>query len=280
MENNIRYGSIYIIKNNLSDKIYIGQTIKTLEERLVAHKRCAKSSGFVMGYQRPKTKITNAINTYGEENFNIFKIRDCSDKEELDYYEEQYINLYNSVENGYNLEYKCRGIGRMSEETRQKSSLAHSKDPFNLYNIKGEFLGTYNRLIAAIDFIFEKYGVKINIGSLGKVLTCELKHVRGYVGIPVEDDEENFRKNKLEDAIIAYNKNSTKKRPIKLFLKNGKFIGDYESITECALKNRLNKTTLTSCLNRRCFMAEKYIVIYTCEFSEELLQHLVLVANY
>lgn len=32
-----KYGSIYIIKNNINDKVYIGQTTNTIEERFKNH---------------------------------------------------------------------------------------------------------------------------------------------------------------------------------------------------------------------------------------------------
>ena len=87
-------GKIYRITNLVNGKIYIGQTVQSLEERFYKH--CAKYSDrlhFVM-------PIKQAIFKYGKENFKIELIEDC-DIELLNEREQYWISYYDSYNNGY-----------------------------------------------------------------------------------------------------------------------------------------------------------------------------------
>ena len=87
----MNYGSIYIIENNVNNKVYIGQTIASINHRFQQHKTQAKLIIKYDKYYKIQTKFTRALNKYGCNNFKIKSLRQCSDKEELDYYEEQCI---------------------------------------------------------------------------------------------------------------------------------------------------------------------------------------------
>lgn len=87
------YGIIYKIENKINNKVYIGQTVKTFNQR----------------YRNDLAKYTHNevlrkdILLYGIENFEIIKELDIAKtKEELDEKEIYYINLYDSLRNGYN----------------------------------------------------------------------------------------------------------------------------------------------------------------------------------
>lgn len=82
-----------------SGKSYIGQTSGTQKER---------QGTDCIGYQRC-TAFYNAIKKYGIENFE-YSILDCTeDKEEIDLMEQMYIQLYDTINNGYNISYG--GVG-------------------------------------------------------------------------------------------------------------------------------------------------------------------------
>ena len=87
--------SIYIIKNTINNKVYIGQTSKPLKERFRYH---------CYNYNQCK-KISRAINKYGKENFRIELLEMVSSRIEADKKERYWINYYNSVLGGYNIEY-------------------------------------------------------------------------------------------------------------------------------------------------------------------------------
>lgn len=90
-------GSIYIIKNTVNNKIYIGQTIQDVTERFKQHLRLCKSNKNQLIYK--------AIKKYSKEKF-YFEILETGikDYKTLNTLEEKYINEYNSLyPNGYNL---------------------------------------------------------------------------------------------------------------------------------------------------------------------------------
>lgn len=89
-------GIIYKIYNDINDKVYIGQTARTMERRWKEHLNAAK------GAERD-TVLYNAMRKYGIEHFHITMIRECLESE-LNHYEELYIKSYNSlIPNGYNM---------------------------------------------------------------------------------------------------------------------------------------------------------------------------------
>lgn len=89
------FGIIYIITNSINDKVYIGQTIQTLNKRWEGHCRKACSEN------EANMHIKRAIFKYGKDKFTIKELEKCN-IEELNEREIYYINLYNSYINGYN----------------------------------------------------------------------------------------------------------------------------------------------------------------------------------
>ena len=93
----MKKGFIYIIKNKINSKVYIGQTTQTVEIRFKQHLKCLKSNSVQL--------ISKAIKKYGKSSFYVEMLEECL-IEELNTKEEYYIELYNSFNNGYNL---CKG---------------------------------------------------------------------------------------------------------------------------------------------------------------------------
>jgi len=92
----MRKGSIYIIKNKINDKVYIGQTVMSVQERFRAHcKPCTAK-------QRGTYKIYNAFNKYGVENFYVETLVENIPLNILDSKEIEYIESFDSFKNGYN----------------------------------------------------------------------------------------------------------------------------------------------------------------------------------
>jgi group I intron endonuclease len=85
---------IYKVANKISGNIYIGQTVKSLQERKRQH---------IKKSQNPKSKFHKAIKSYGVDNFNWEVIDTANSKDELNKKEIRYITEYNSIENGYNM---------------------------------------------------------------------------------------------------------------------------------------------------------------------------------
>ena len=86
-------GSIYKIINSENNKIYIGQTINSLDVRWKQHQNAARRG--------EKYKLYQAMRKYGIDNFSIQKIEEVPD-EKLNEREQYWIEHYGSFQNGYN----------------------------------------------------------------------------------------------------------------------------------------------------------------------------------
>lgn len=95
-------GIIYVIKNDINDKLYVGKTITTLANRWLHHKD---------DYQKYDWHLYRAMRKYGIEHFWIEKLEDCAD-EVINEREKYWIKELNALENGYNM--TSGGEGRIT----------------------------------------------------------------------------------------------------------------------------------------------------------------------
>lgn len=117
---------IYKITNSVNDKVYIGQTIRTLESRFARHIDDAIKNPHTLN------KFHRAINKYGKDKFSIELIDEANTQAELNKKEQYWIKKYNSIENGYNTAeggeggntYKGRSVEQMNI-TKAKISKAN-----------------------------------------------------------------------------------------------------------------------------------------------------------
>lgn len=86
---------IYKITNIKNNKVYIGQTIRPIEQRF--HRYLNDALNNVID-----THFARAIRKYGKENFIIEQIDTAQNQDELNKKEQYWIKYYNSVGNGYN----------------------------------------------------------------------------------------------------------------------------------------------------------------------------------
>lgn len=129
--------TIYIIKSNLTDKVYIGQTWDTLEKRFAAHKRRAKNKS-----KKDSIKLKNSMNKYGIENFYIEKLDETYTQADANTLEDFYILKYDSINNGLNLK-RGGAHGEYSEESRKKMSESHMGEKNNNYGLRGPGITFY-----------------------------------------------------------------------------------------------------------------------------------------
>lgn len=108
--------NIYVIKNSVNKKVYVGQTWQTLGARFSKHK-----------YSEGKScrKLHNALKKYGVEKFGIHLLLITHTQEIADYWEDYFIDHFDSIENGYNIR-RGGSKGKATQETRARMSIAQS----------------------------------------------------------------------------------------------------------------------------------------------------------
>lgn len=161
-------GFIYIIKNIVNSKVYIGQTRTSVEQRWREHLRHA---------QYGEQIINRAMRKYGVDKFYIETLEICS-AELLDSREIYYIDLYDSTDKskGYNV-----SIG--GNVPRFKRKILSISDLVDLYVNKR--------------FSLEKIALKFNVSRY--IIYTELKNA----GIIIRDrHDSNSRFNNIPKEVI------------------------------------------------------------------------------
>jgi len=86
---------IYQVRNNINKKIYIGKTIRTLEQRQWQH--------YYDAFKRnSQTYFHRSLRKYGKESFEWKVIYQCENEKELNETEIYFIDKLDSIKNGYN----------------------------------------------------------------------------------------------------------------------------------------------------------------------------------
>lgn len=108
---------VYKITNLKNNKVYIGQTIRTLEERFNRHKNDALNNII-------DTHFARALRYYGADSFKAEIIDTAETQEELTQKEQYWIRYYNSIEDGYNETDAMNKSGGNTYQNKTKEELA------------------------------------------------------------------------------------------------------------------------------------------------------------
>ena len=141
---------VYVHINKINNKKYVGQTSNV--------KRRWRQNGIeYYDYSKAENQqnpFWKAIKKYGWNNFNHIILKDKLTLEEANYWENYYLNFYNSrtTEYGYNVR-EAGSNGKLSEETKQKLSKIvkekglwkGDKNPRHLDPLFGERNGMYGK---------------------------------------------------------------------------------------------------------------------------------------
>lgn len=91
-----KLGKIYLISNDVNDKLYVGQTVQTLKKRFTGHCCYSKSD------RSDNMLIKRAIHKYGKDKFHISLIEECP-IDKMNEREIYWVSYYDSYNSGYNL---------------------------------------------------------------------------------------------------------------------------------------------------------------------------------
>lgn len=139
--------SIYKITNTVNDKVYIGKTSKTAEQRFRCH---------VWSHTRSEwkhLKIYRAMTKYGIENFSVETIYQTKDKQHHNEIEQHFIDFFNSIDCGYNTARGGQGGDIRSKEQKEQLSKIMSGEKNPIYKIINN------------DQLFQEFKRKVSIGT-------------------------------------------------------------------------------------------------------------------
>lgn len=143
---------IYKITNLFNGKIYVGQTIKTLAERIAQHK-CGD------------LYIDRAIKTYGIKFFKAEVIEKCANLEELNKREKFWIEELNSkYPNGYNLTDGGTGNAILSIQNGKTVRQAIIDDKTG--EIEGYFSKSSKKLVTRLSILPQEFAKNIAMAKL------------------------------------------------------------------------------------------------------------------
>jgi group I intron endonuclease len=148
-------GRIYLLTNSANGKVYIGQTIQLLRERLYGHKHRQDST----------RHLCLAIQKYGWEAFAAKELENCENNL-LDEREIYYIQLYeaDNPKKGYNMTRGGNANRIHSEETRKKIS-EHNKGKITSPEAKEKMRQTLSGRIFTDETKQKIRDAKANVGG-------------------------------------------------------------------------------------------------------------------
>jgi|SRR5579864_4500336 len=115
--------TIYLITNLVTGKVYVGQTISSLQHRLNGHFKEARTG--------TRYRLHNSIRKHGESKFKIEWLASATSKEQLDGLERLFIILLRSSDCRYGYNLTLGGDGshgyKHSEETRRRMHKPHRR---------------------------------------------------------------------------------------------------------------------------------------------------------
>lgn len=232
------YGIIYKATNLTNGKVYIGQTTKSLQERILQHKKdCIR-------LRNRNITFYNAIKKYGFDNFNWCIIDQSYSRGELDTKECYWIEFYKSYihhkeTNGYNMTLGGDGLYgyKASKETIEKMLLSRKGYKHSVETRK-----------------------KQSIAHMGKKKTDE--HI------------ENLSKSRI--GRFTKENHARAKSVIQLSL-TGDFISEYPTVTEASKSVNGSTTKISRCCMGadRHRTHKDYLWIYKEDYNEENIERLV-----
>ena len=274
---------IYKISNLINDKVYIGETVRSLIQRWQQHKNA------VNDYNK-KGHLQLAMRKYGIQNFYIEEIERCDDNIRFDR-EKYWINYYDSYNNGYNSTLGGEGSSRhdyqniyelwCSMKTVQEICEIIGCCNTTVYNaLKSydiEYVDYINRKFARPVLQFSQNGDfiarydsanaagralgLINGSNIIKCCKREIKTSKGFIW-KYEDDPTPL------ELFLKEKKKRTTGKPVLQFSLEGSFIKEYESCEKAGKAiGENNGSQINRCARGERKMAHGYIWKYKDEIS-------------
>ena len=206
-----------MLKNKKNGKIYVGQTIRSIENRFEEH-RAGRSSRC--------RAIYNAIQYHGWDNFEK-DYYECPD-EDLNFDEELLVREMGTLSpNGYNLMEGGGSSGKPSEESKQKNRDAHLGEKSYMFGIPKR----------------DETRQKLSEAHLGKTLSEETKQKISEAKIG--HDVSGETKQKMSEAKRGENNHNSKR--VYQYDLDGNLIGSFASTGEAGRHLKKDGMNISAC---------------------------------
>ena len=258
MEETLYTGYVYMIYNNVNDKVYIGETLQKISTRFKQHLQMAFREK-----RKYDTHLFRAIRKYGKEHFfvkeldRVIGIDRDQIKKEIQRLEVLYVEKYNSFKEGYNCNSGGgKGARIPSDEIRQKEREAKLNMPnlsefmanarahqdlrvgINMYDFNtGELLETFESIKDAA----------IKYDKDGSAITKICKGKTNYLRI--SNSKVTFRY-KYDEYIPKYT--------VECFTDSLGIIERFVKASDGAKKYKVDLSALTRCCKGKSESAGKY----------------------
>lgn len=199
-------GKIYIVKNNINDLVYIGQTIQKLNQRWNKHLSDARTEIDV------DNDFHKAIRELGEDNFYIELLEDNIPQSQLNQKEKEWILKFNSFNKGYN---SCPG-------GNTGVNLGTGKKIYQIDIKTNKIINIFKTIQEAAD------AVGVSKSSISGVLTDETRVTSAGYKWCYDDNLEKTLKKEVSSKSI----NGGKKPIAQIDRETGEIIATYESATD------------------------------------------------
>lgn len=235
---------IYKITNTVNKKIYIGQSIRPIEQRFRRHINDAVNNNL-------DTHFARAIRKYGQDKFIIEQIDAANSQDELNKKEQYWIKYYDAVNKGYNETdaiYKCGGNTYKSKSDKEmaeiiskiRASKLNSNNP-NSKTIKCLNTKTNEKLIFSTLKECQEYFSEDTHRFVTTRVTNKTKSLyKGIWNIAYIEDEYSCKKNinKKGTAILVEDLNTNKKQVFESIRLASRRCGINRNRIQARMKNK------------------------------------------
>ena len=223
------YGYIYLTRNEINGKIYIGQH---------------KSQCYDEKYYGSGKVLISAINKYGKENFSNKIIQIANSKFELDILEKAYIKIYNSGNRdiGYNIAIGGEG-GNLIEYKTEEEKINIYEKMIETRKRLGIGVGENNPMYhSGIEGRHPRTGVKLTQETKDKISKSLMGHIPWNKGLHQQKSERDLVFDKVSHYLsISYPAiRATHNNGEVYYFKNKK---DAEEYYKCSIKYSIKHNT-------------------------------------
>lgn len=263
-------GYIYKVTCLINNKIYIGQTSRTIQYRWEQHIRNSRKKNNL----EYKNKFHRALRKYGKDNFKIEELISAVTrtekqlKESLNFLESYYIQEFDCYKHGYNSSWG----GDFNPMWGIRGENHPSSLKINQYSLEGKFIKTWSSLREAGNFY------KVAPSNIGRVCNC--KNIRNitckgfiwkyYSDFPNKNDyhltetdlyymKKDNHSNSQGFAFLKYKKAG---KPILQYNWDGFFLREFKSVAEASRFINGNASTITCVCQGKKSQSRGYIWKY------------------